>query len=92
MKNYHKTIGLLTCSAAVLLTLNLLVGDRSGGVARANDSVSDQDFSLVTARTPQGGDALYVMEKRSGKMVVLTWDPSAKSMVVRASGNMTGGR
>jgi len=92
MKTKNSAIWLLSISAALLLGLNLLTGTRSANVARAADSVSDQDFSMVTARTPQGGDALYIMEKRSGIMVVLTWDPSAKKMVARAAGPIEGNR
>ena len=31
-------------------------------------SIKDRDYSLVTARTQTGGDSLYVLDNRSGRV------------------------
>ena len=55
-------IGILTLTAVILFIGQFL----PVRTAIANDSIGDRDYQLVTARTQQGGDALYVFQRRSG--------------------------
>ncbi len=66
------TIGILTLTAVILFVAQFL----PVRTAIANDSVGDRDYQLVTVRTQQGGDALYVFQRRSGNVAVFNWDPN----------------
>ncbi len=69
-------IGILTLSAAILTLGHLQLTS----TARVSDSVIDDDYQLVTARTSQGNDGLYVLDKRNNLVVLFTWDPAKKSI------------
>jgi len=60
-------VGVLSASALFLLIANLFVFDNR---AVAQEAVKDRDYQLVTAPVKQGGDALYVTDSRTGRMVV----------------------
>ncbi len=59
-------IGILTLTAVILFIGQFL----PVRTAIANDSIGDRDYQLVTVRTQQGGDALYVFQRRSGIVAV----------------------
>jgi hypothetical protein len=83
-------IGVLTISAAILTLGHLQLTS----TARASESVIDDDYQLVTARTNQGNDGLYVLSKRENLVVLFTWDPAKKSIVpkdVKSLDAMLGG-
>jgi hypothetical protein len=61
-------IGILTLTAVALLVANLLAPRPAAGI----ESVSNDDMQAVTARAQQGGDALYLLDRGSGKMAVFT--------------------
>ena len=63
-------IGILTLTAVILFIAQFL----PVRPAMANDSIGDRDYQLVTVRTQQGGDALYVFQRRSGMVAVFNWD------------------
>jgi hypothetical protein len=73
------TVGVLSLSAVMLFVANLLFPSNAG----ASFSIKDSDYSAVTAHQQQGDDALYVMDNRSGMMLVLNYDPTRKSLVLR---------
>ncbi len=77
-------IGILSLSAAVLMVANYFAPTQ----ADASLTVKDRDFSMVTARTQQGGEALYVLDNRSGKVAVYSYDPSSKIVRPFGSGDM----
>lgn len=70
------TIGVLSVSAVVLLAANLL----QPRVAEAGLVVKDNEYTAVTARTVQGGEALYIVDNRTGTMVVMGYDPTRKEV------------
>lgn len=72
-------IGVLTLSAAILTVGHLQLSS----VARASESVQDDDYQLITARTQTGNDGLYVLDKRNNLVVLFTWDPSKRSIAPR---------
>ena len=86
MKN-KTLIGLLSLSAMVLLAANWLLP----GVASGDISVKERDYQMVTAPIESGGDALYIMDLRSGQIAVFTYDPAARSVVPAAVRNASDG-
>jgi hypothetical protein len=80
-------IGMLSLSAMILLAANwLLPGSASGDV-----SVKERDYQMVTAPIENGGDALYILDLRSGQIAVFTYDPSARGVVAAGVRNASDG-
>ena len=77
-------IGILSLSAALLLVGNYFAPRQ----AIATTTIKDRDFSLTTAAAATGGDSLYVLDNRSGKVAVYSYDPSTKVIRPRAAGEM----
>jgi hypothetical protein len=77
-------IGILTLTAVILFIAQFL----PVRTAVANDSVGDRDYQMVTVRTQQGGDALYIFQRRSGNVAVFNWDPSDRRIKLRAVRNV----
>ena len=61
-------IGILTLTATALLIANLFAPSPLVG----QESIANDDMQAVTARTGQGGDALYLLDNSSGKLAVFT--------------------
>jgi hypothetical protein len=78
-------IGLLSLTAAALLVGNYFA-PRS---AIATTTIKDRDFSMTTASVSTGGDSLYVLDNRSGRVAVYSYDPSTKVIRPRAAGEMS---
>ena len=72
-------VGVLSLSAVMLFVANLLFPSNAG----ASFAIKDRDFTAVTAHQQQGDDALYVMDNRSGMMLVFNYDPTHKSLALR---------
>lgn len=84
-------IGILTLSAAILCIGHLQVSSP----AHAAESVMEDDYQLITARTTQGNDGLYVLDKRNNTVVLMTWDAAKKSIVpkdVKSLDTLLGGQ
>ncbi len=77
-------IGLLSLTATLLLAA-IYFAPRP---AEALMTIKDRDFSLVTARTQQNGDVLYVLDNRSGKVAIYSYDPAGKVIRPRVAGDM----
>ena len=73
-------IGVLSLMAAVLFVANFIPLN----TATAADTIKDRDFTVVTSPTVQGGEALYVVDNRTGMIAVFTWDTSARNIRLRA--------
>jgi hypothetical protein len=82
-KNF--TIGILSLTAVVLMLANYFAPQP----AQALMSIKDRDFSLVTARTQNGGDSLYVLDNRSGRVAIFAYDPARRALVPRVVGEMS---
>ena len=74
------SIGVLSVTAALLFVAQFLPLQP----AVAGETIKDRDYTMVTATNVSGGDALYVTDNRSGQMAVFTWDPTARSVKLRA--------
>lgn len=76
-KNFF--IGLLGLGAALLLAAHALLPR----VADAQVAVRDREYQVVTGKISSGGEALYVMETRTGLLAVFTWDNGTRAMQLR---------
>ncbi len=70
-------IGILSFTAGILATLNLVTPRTASGV----QAIKDRDYSAVTAHVTQGGDALYLTDNRTGTTVVFNYDPNKRALV-----------
>ena len=71
-------IGILTLTATALLIANLF----APSPAISASAVWNDDVAAVTAKTTQGGDALYVLDHGTGKLAVFTVD-ARKGLVLQ---------
>jgi len=79
--NKNKTVAviLLSLCAALLLLANFYTAP-----AKADFSIKDRDYQLVTARSNAGGESLYLMDTHTGLMAILTYDPNIRALRTRA--------
>lgn len=75
------TIGILSLSAVVLTAANLI----QPKFAEAAFVQKDNDYTVVTARIADGGDALYVLDNRTGQVAALRYDPARRTVVPAAT-------
>lgn len=66
-------IGILGLSA-VLMATALLVSPTNAGPVGSVVNTDRGDYSIATAKIQTGGDAIYVLEKRRGLLLVATID------------------
>jgi len=78
------TIGLLSLTATVMATA-LLVAPSSTEARTAGVVARERDYTLMTAQTSGGGDAVYVMDNRRGVMAVLTYDNASRGLRLRGA-------
>lgn len=71
-------IGVLTLSAAILTVGHLQLTP----VARAGETIIDDDYQLVTAKVRKGDDGIYVLHKRKNLVALFTWDAGKKGVIV----------
>jgi hypothetical protein len=70
-------IGVLAITALVLLVACLWQRPAQA----ADFAVKDRDFQMVTAPGQDGSDSLYIIDNRTGRLVVFGWDVRAHSLV-----------
>ena len=73
-------IGILSLTAAAMLLVNL----NAPRQAEAAQVVKGRDYQVLTARTAQGDDGLYVVENRTGNMAVFMYDVKGRRIEPRA--------
>ena len=73
-------ICVLTVSAVALMIANFVTP-----AARADTAVNSHDYQAVTARISSGGEGLYIVDNRTGLILVLTYDPNSRTLVPRAA-------
>ena len=79
-------IGVLSLTAAVLVAGNYAFRPSP---ANALVTFKDRDFQMVTARTQLQGDTLYVMDNRTGKIAVYSYDPATRDVRPRVFGDIS---
>lgn len=85
MNNRNLIIFVLAVCAAVLVVLNISQPPR----AEAQQAVISRDYAVVTAPIATGGDAVYILDNRSQKIAVFTYDPTTRQIrprIVKAIG------
>jgi hypothetical protein len=80
MDNKTFGIGILSLMMVVLLVANFMPLN----TVRANETIKDRDYSLVTGHLQGGGEAVYVLDNRSGLVGVINWDNGKRAITVRA--------
>jgi len=70
-------IGTLSITALLMLLINLIPMPTT---AKA-DVIKDRDYQAVTAAIRQGGDGLFVIDNRTGKIGVFAYDNTRKGIV-----------
>jgi hypothetical protein len=79
MDNKTFGIGILFLTAVILLVANWMIPNRA-----VADTITHRDYSVVTARVQAGGDALYIVDNRTGHMAVFTYDNARRNVQPRA--------
>jgi hypothetical protein len=76
-----QTVGILclSISAAVLLVLNFALQQP----AEAGTTVRERDYQLATTRLQDSGEALFVMDNRTGIVAVFSYDANTRGVVLR---------
>ncbi len=72
-------IGILSLTAVVLIVANCL-GPRP---AAAELVTSGAGYSVATAAVQNGGDAVYILDNRTGNFAVFTYDPGTRRLEAR---------
>ncbi len=77
----RKTLSIVTLSitAVVLVLANVI----SPTPAPAAAVVSGRDYQAVTTSMQTGGDALYVLDNKTGQLAVFAYDAKDKTVRVR---------
>ena len=73
-------ICVLTVSAMALMIANFVTP-----AAKADTSVNSHDYQAVTAAVQGGGEGLYILDNRTGLIVILTYDPNTRSLIPRTA-------
>jgi hypothetical protein len=72
-------IVLLTATATWMVAANFI-----NTPADANMVIKDRDYQMVTGHIVSGGDGLYILDNRTGYIVVLTYDPNVRGIRPRS--------
>ena len=72
-------IGILSLTALVLVVANCLVPPR----ASAEQTVVGQGYTVVTAKVQNGGDGVYILDNRTGRFAVFTYDNNSRRLEPR---------
>ena len=80
MDNKTFAIGILSLTAVVLLGANFLLETP----ADAGLTIKDRDYQVVTARIQAGGEALYILDNKTGLVAVFAYDANARGLRARA--------
>jgi hypothetical protein len=72
-------IGILSLSALVLIVVNCLVPPKASGEL----SITGQGYSVVTAKVQNGGDGVYILDNRTGRIAIFTYDNGSRRLEPR---------
>jgi hypothetical protein len=72
-------IGILSITAVILFVANFM----PIRTVHAAEAIKERDFTVVTSRVNQGGEALYIADNRTGQMAVFLWDVSKRQIILR---------
>jgi hypothetical protein len=77
-----KTLAILALSVLALL---LTLANFSPPPAKAEDVIKDRDYQLITTRAAAGGEALYIMDNRTGLIGVFMYDSNTRRILMRTA-------
>ena len=81
MNSKSMSIGILSLTAVILFIAQFIP------VQPAQAEVwKDRDYSLITATSSRGGEVVYVVDNRGGRVAVLIWNPAQKAFDVGGVG------
>ncbi len=70
-------LGVSAVIFAVLIAAHASRPDLVMPVATAGETVDGRDYSVVTSAQPDGNEAIYVLDKRTGLLAFIQWDSTA---------------
>jgi hypothetical protein len=73
------SIGILSLTAIMLFVANFMPIK----AVQADEAIKERDFTVVTSRINQGGEALYICDNRTGQMAVFTWEAGKRQIQLR---------
>ena len=73
--------GILTLGAIVLLAVCALQQTSLLPAADARLTLDNRDFGMATAEAANGGEVLYVLDKRAGLLALVVWDNQTRRPV-----------
>ena len=73
--------GILTLGAIVLLAVTALQPGALLPTADARLTLDNRDFAMATAEGVNGGEVLYVLDKRAGLLALVVWDNQTRRPV-----------
>lgn len=79
MQSKHLTIGVLSITALILFIAHLMPIQP----VMAGESVKDRSYQLITARSNQGGETVFVIDSPTGQIAVFTWDAGRRALVLK---------
>lgn len=85
MDNKTFGIGILSLTALVLVVGNCLVPPS----ASAELSIVGQGYTVVTAKVQNGGDGVYILDNRTGRIAIFTYDNGSRRLEPRTVRSLT---
>lgn len=80
MENKNLGIGVLCLIALALLAAHLITPP----ALVADEAVMGREYQVATTSNAAGGEALYILDQRSGQVAVFTYDTTARTLRVRS--------
>lgn len=81
------SIGILSLTAVILLVANFM--STPPAEATLGMVYPGRDYQAVTAPVQGGGDALYILNNRTGMLAVFTYDTTTRRMLPRVVAPVT---
>jgi hypothetical protein len=75
---------LIAICLLTICAIGLMIANFMAPPARADTSVNSRDYQMVTARMQSGGEGLYILDNRTGLILILTYDSNTRNMTPRA--------
>ena len=74
---------LITITILTVTAVFLMIADFLSPPAHADTAVDTRDYQAVTARVTGGGEALYILDNRTGLIAVFMYDLGTRTLLPR---------
>ena len=74
-------IGIMTVVAAVLIAAHAMQPAFLPAAYATQEAVEAREFSMATTTAANGGEVLYILDKRTGRLVAVGWDNQTRRPV-----------